>query len=107
MWHSTFPAPIHRSPAPIETGLTTLLLSASTTPTPDVIALGATIQNDGIVHVTGSGNSGVFAVATDNLGSADTITVAANTGDASLPLSITLCQTNPTPGSACRRLRRQ
>ena len=41
-----------RCPAPVVTGLNTLLLSASTTPTPDVIALVATIQNDGIVHVT-------------------------------------------------------
>ena len=87
------------SPAPIQTGLNTLLFSASTTPTPDVIALGATIQNDGIVHATGAGNSGVFAVATDNLGSSDTITVAANTGSATLPLSITMCQTNPATGA--------
>jgi hypothetical protein len=86
------------SPAPIQTGLNTLLFSASSTPTPDVIALGATIQNDGIVHATGAGNSGLFAVATDNLGSSDTITVAANTGGATLPLSITICQTNPTTG---------
>jgi hypothetical protein len=87
------------SPAPIQTGLNTLLFSASTTPTPDVIALGATIQNDGIVHATGAGNSGVFAVATDNLGSSDTITVAANTGSATLPLSITMCQTNSATGA--------
>jgi hypothetical protein len=87
------------SPAPIVTGLNTLLLSASTTPTPDVIALGATLQNDGIVHATGAGNSGVFAVATDNLGSSDTITVATNTGSATLPLSIMLCQTNTTTGA--------
>src|ERR1700730_1986759 len=86
------------SPAPIQTGLNTLLFSASTTPTPDVIALGATIQNDDILHATGAGNSGVFAVATDNLGSSDTITVAANTGAATLPLSITMCQTNSTTG---------
>jgi hypothetical protein len=87
------------SPAPIQTGLNTLLFSASTTPTPDVIALAATLQNDGIVHATGSGGSGVFAVATDNLGSADTITVAANTGNATLPVNIAICQTNPSSGA--------
>jgi hypothetical protein len=38
--------------APVVLGLNTLLLSASSTPTPDVIALVATPQNDGIVHVT-------------------------------------------------------
>jgi hypothetical protein len=87
------------TPAPIVNGLNTLLLSASTTTrTPDVIALGATVQNDGIVHVTGSPSTGVFAVATDNLGSGDMITVATNTGAATLPLTITLCQTNPATG---------
>jgi hypothetical protein len=85
--------------APVVTGLNTLLLSASTTPTPDVIALVATLQNDGIVHVThGSPATGVFAVASDNLGSGDTITVATNTGEATLPVTIAICQTNPATG---------
>ena len=86
------------APAPVVTGLNTLLLSASTTPTPDVVVLAATMQNDGIVHVTGTPSKGEFAVATDNLGSGDTITVATNTGAASLPVTITLCQTNPQTG---------
>jgi hypothetical protein len=73
--------------APSNPGLNTLLLSASATPLPDIVALGATIQNDGIVHVTGTPRQGFFAVATDNLGSGDTITVAANTGAATLPLT--------------------
>ena len=86
------------APAPVVTGLNTLLLSASTTPTPDVVALAATMQNDGIVHVTGTPSEGEFAVATDNLGSGGTITVATNTGAATLPVTITLCQTNPQSG---------
>ena len=86
------------APAPVVTGLNTLLLSASTTPIPDVVALAATMQNDGIVHVTGTPSEGEFAVATDNLGSGDPITVAANTGAATLPVAITLCQTNPQSG---------
>jgi virginiamycin B lyase len=81
-------------------GLNTLLLSASTTPTPDLIVEAATLQNDGIVHVTnGSPPIGVFAVATDNLGSGDTITVATNTGTATLPITVTVCQTNPSTGA--------
>jgi hypothetical protein len=92
------------SPAAIVTGLNTLLFSASTTPTPDVVALAATLQNDGIVHVTGPPTSqggsptGVFAVATINLGSGDTITASTNTGEATLPITVTICQTNPTTG---------
>jgi hypothetical protein len=86
------------APAPIIAGVNTLLLSASTTPTPDIIALAATIQNDGIVHVTGSPSQGVFAIATFNLGPSDSITVSANTGAIVLPVAITICQTNPTSG---------
>jgi hypothetical protein len=86
------------APATINTGLNTLLLSASTTATPDVIALGATLQNDGIVHVSGSPASGVFAVATSNLGAGGAITVATNTGSATLPINVTVCQTNPSTG---------
>jgi hypothetical protein len=86
------------APAPIVAGLNTLLFSASIGPIPDVVALAATLQNDGIVHVTGTPSAGVFAIATDNLGAGSTFTVAANTGTATLPLTITVCQTNPQSG---------
>jgi hypothetical protein len=86
------------TPAPIVTGLSTLLFSASTTPTSDIVALAATTTNDGIVHIPGAPGTGAFAVATVNLGAGGSITAAANTGDASLPLTITMCQTNPKTG---------
>jgi hypothetical protein len=38
-------------------------------------------------------------VATDNLGSGDTITVTTNTGEATLPITITVCQTIPATGA--------
>lgn len=85
--------------APSYPGVNTLLFSASTAPVPDVVALAATVQNDGIVHVTGSPSQGAFAVATINLGASAAITAAANTGAAALPqLTINLCQTNPQSG---------
>jgi len=37
-------------------------------------------------------------VATVNVGASSTITATANTGSATLPLTITLCQTNPQSG---------
>jgi probable HAF family extracellular repeat protein len=80
-------------------GLNTLLLSASTTPVPDVVALGATISNDGILHITGTGGSAAFAVATVDVGAGSTITATANTGSATLPLALALCQTNPSTGA--------
>jgi hypothetical protein len=86
------------NPAGSITGLDTLLLSASTAPVPDVVALAATAHNDGIVHVTGSPAQGAFAVATVNVGASGAITATANTGGATLPLTINLCQTNPSTG---------
>jgi len=84
--------------ATVSTGLDTLLLSASATPVPDVVALAATVQSDGIVHVTGASMAGAFAVATINLGAGAQITASANTGATSLPVTLALCQTNPQSG---------
>ena len=83
--------------APVEelSGINTLLMSASNDPVPDVIALAATIQDDGIVRASTPTRIGAFAVATTNVGVAARITVSANTADQSLPLGIALCQTNP------------
>jgi YVTN family beta-propeller protein len=87
------------SAAPSVTGLDTLLLSAAASQPPDIVALAATIKNDGIVHVTsGTPPSGAFAVATVNLGANSSITVSANTGNAALPVQITICQTNQQTG---------
>ena len=82
--------------APIQTGLNTLLLSASATPVPDLVALAATLTNDGIVNIPGANGTGLFVVATVNVGAGGQITVSADTGAANLPVGSTLCQTNPT-----------
>jgi virginiamycin B lyase len=84
--------------APIGFGLDTLIYSASTTPVPDVVALAATAQNDGILHIMGTNGSGAFAIATVNVGASGSITATANTGGVTLPLVIALCQTNPATG---------
>ena len=84
--------------APVNFGLDTLLYSASTTAVSDIVALAATAQNDGILHFTGSMGSSAFAVATVNVGAGGPITATANTGGVTLPLSISLCQTNPASG---------
>jgi hypothetical protein len=83
--------------APIETGVNTLLLSASTSPVPDIVALAAS-ADPGYVDIPSATGTGVFAAATINLGADATITAAANTGSATLPVSLTLCQTDPTSG---------
>jgi hypothetical protein len=86
-------------PRPLGTTLSlfngNLLFSPS--PVPDVIALAATVD-PGYVDIPGATGTGEFAVATINLGSDATITIAANTGAANLPAALTICQTNPSSG---------
>src|SRR5262245_2498568 len=86
------------SPAPTVVGLNTLLLSASTTPVPDVIALASTLSNDGIVKISNIVGDGVFAVASSNVGTGASITVSVDTGNTPLPVVLNLCQTNPQNG---------
>jgi hypothetical protein len=83
--------------API-VGVNTLLFSASATPVPDIIAMAATVTNDGIVVVPGTTGTGAFSVATANVGAAAPITASADTGNASVPVAIMICQTNPATG---------
>jgi hypothetical protein len=87
------------TPAMVITGVNTLLLSASPAPVPDMIALAATLTQDGIANVDPQARVGVFAVATANVGSSGAITVSATTGGVTIPLSLVLCETNPTTGA--------
>lgn len=84
--------------APSFVGLNTLQLAASTSPVADVVALGATTLNDGIVRIPGNTGTGFFSVATVNVGATSAITASADTGSSSLPANISLCQTNPVTG---------
>lgn len=86
------------SRAHVVPGVNTLFLAASVTPVADVVALAATLDNDGLVKIPGSAGTGVFAVATVNLGVAADITVSADTGDAGLPVALSLCQTDSATG---------
>lgn len=88
------------SPVPSLVGVNTILLSASPTPVPDVVALAATLPSafPGTVNIAGATGTGVFAVATVNVGASGTIAASADTGAATLPVSVTICQTNPVTG---------
>jgi hypothetical protein len=85
-------------PAPTNSGLNTLLLSASLSPIPDIVALAAS-PTPGIVNIPGATGTGVFAVATVNVGAAGAITAFADTAGAALPVSLLLCQTDPATGT--------
>lgn len=80
--------------APITLGVNTIDLQFSTTPIPDIVVESATAKANGIVDVPLSAQEeGAFAVASVNIGTSATLTATADTGAATLPLTITLCQT--------------
>jgi hypothetical protein len=85
--------------APVISGVNTLLLNANATATPDIVALGATPSNDGVVRIPGTNGTGVFAIATSNVGAGGTIIVSADTGGATVPVRVSLCQTVPATGA--------
>jgi hypothetical protein len=87
------------NPAQVVTGVNTLLLSASSTPVPDIVALVATPTGDGIVNLPGPTGANAFAVATVNVGAVGEITATADTGAAILPVDLFICETNPVTGA--------
>ena len=79
-------------------GINTFVLSASATPVADIIALAATDPaTPGEVVLTGT--AGAFAVATANVGVTGTVDVAVDTGAAVLPVTLSICQTDPATGA--------
>src|SRR5207237_452322 len=86
--------------APVIAGVNSLVLAASDTPVPDIVALAATPANDGIVAIPGVTGSAAFSVAAVNVGAGGAITASADTGPAALPVTLTICETDPVT-SAC------
>jgi len=86
------------TPASSIVGLNTLLLAASQSAIADVVALAATFANDGIVRIDPASGAGAFSVASINLGAAETLLATVDTGDAALPVGLSLCQTDQTTG---------
>ena len=79
-------------------GVNTFDLTASNSPLADVVALAGTEESNGINDIPLSVRSGAFVVATVNLGAQEDITVAADTGDANLPLDLFVCPTDAATG---------
>jgi hypothetical protein len=87
---------VNSVPAPIVSAVNTFRLRATATPAPDPVALVAVgPPNDGILRLA---SVGAFAVATVNVGAPGLLTVTADTGGVALPVSITLCETDPQSG---------
>ena len=82
-------------PAPTLSGVNTLLLSAAVNPVPDIIALGATPTNDGITAIPFRSGTGFFTVASVNVGATGLMAATVEPSDATLPLSLSICETDP------------
>jgi subtilisin family serine protease len=78
--------------------LNTLSLTASAQPTADIISLAATPTANGILAIP-QGGAAAFSVAAVNIGAAQSITLTPGTGNATLPLTIDVCETNPGTGA--------
>lgn len=74
-------------------GVNTLQLTFDANPVPDIIAVAAS-TDPGYVSIPSPTSTGAFAVAAANIGVVAPITVSADTGAASLPLDISVCQTD-------------
>jgi sugar lactone lactonase YvrE len=79
------------TPAPATIGVDTVDLLFSAAPTADIIALALSSTNDGVLHI--QQGVGAFAVASIDAGAAATLTVSPDTGSATLPLGLSVCQT--------------
>jgi hypothetical protein len=80
-------------------GVNTFLVSASAAPTPDLAAVSVTPSHDGIVDIPGNTGTGFFVAAAINVGTAGIITATADDNGKALPLSLTICETNPSTGA--------
>lgn len=90
----------NRSSAESTNGLNTLFFSAVDGTTPDIVAVAGTdAAAPGIVE-TAPGGSGVFVVAVSNVGATGTVTFTGETSNASVPATLSVCQT-VTATSVC------
>ena len=88
-----------RNAAPVIAGVDTLDLNLSVTPTPDIIALTAA-TGGGVLTIPNASGAGAFALASIDAGTAGAITAAPVPSNASLPLTLTICPTDPVT-AAC------
>lgn len=75
-------------------GVNTFIMSASATPTPDLIAQGLTPTLDSVVHIPGPTGTEIIAAASLDIGAAGVVNITVDDMGHNLPLSIKMCVTN-------------
>jgi hypothetical protein len=81
------------TPAPIFARVNTFAITSFASPTPDLIAIGVTPSNDGVVRLPSNTGTGFFSTAAINIGTAGTIVATATDFGRGLPVSLQLCET--------------
>lgn len=84
--------------APSFSGLNTLLLSASTVPVPDIVAIALTPSGNGVAELPKENNLGFFSMATVNVGAPEQLQLTARAAN-SLDGNLLVCETNPATGA--------
>ncbi len=83
-------------------GVNTFLVSSSLKRGPDLVAVSRTLSRDGLVRLPSTNGQQIFVAAAVNIGVAGTITASADDGASTLPVDLTICQTNPATGACLR-----
>ena len=79
-------------------GVNTLQFSVSNLPAPDILAIAATLQNDGVMHMPGNGVGGTAGVAAVNIGVAGELLVRPRATSAP-SLLVNICPTDAMTGA--------
>jgi len=79
-------------------GVTTMALTASSSPGADIISIAATPSANGVLAVP-EAQASAFSVAAVNIGATQLVTITPGTGGQTLPLTIDVCETNAGTGA--------
>jgi len=83
-------------------GVNSLFLSIDAAPGPDILSIGVTPSGNGIITIAESGGVSFMSAAAMNIGAGDgsgaaqdaLMTVSVDTGNSTLPLNLSVCETN-------------
>lgn len=80
-------------------GVNTFQLAAIGMPGADIVAVALTAGGNGIVDIPADIGTGAFVAAISNVGGSETLEVTADAGEADLPTTFFICETNPATGA--------
>ncbi len=79
----------------VTTGVNTFLLSSAFIEPADMLSISLTLSGNGVIEMTSSSDTGFVTLATASIGANATLTLNVGDGGANLPLTATVCETDP------------